>query len=94
MLREFLEASVRALVDDQQAVQIQEERNGSRLRYTILVAEGDRGRVIGKQGRIINAIRTVAQAAAAKNRMRVKVIVITDGAPADTGESASAGDGE
>jgi predicted RNA-binding protein YlqC (UPF0109 family) len=94
MLREFLEASVRALVDDQQAVQIQEERNGSRLRYTIQVAEGDRGRVIGKQGRIINAIRTVAQAAAAKNRMRVKVIVITDGAPADTGESASAGDGE
>jgi Predicted RNA-binding protein (contains KH domain) len=94
MLREFLEASVRALVDDQQAVQIQEERNGSMLRYTIQVAEGDRGRVIGKQGRIINAIRTVAQAAAAKNRMRVKVIVITDGAPADTGESASAGDDE
>jgi predicted RNA-binding protein YlqC (UPF0109 family) len=83
MLREFLDASIRALVEDQQAVQIQEERNGSRLRYTILVADGDRGRVIGKQGRIINALRTVAQAVGAKNRLRVQVIVITDGASAE-----------
>ncbi len=85
MLREFLEASIRALVDDQQAVQIREERNGSLLRYTIQVAEGDRGRVIGKQGRIVNALRTVAQAAGAKNRVRVQVIVQTDSGPADTG---------
>lgn len=85
MLREFLEASIRALVDDQQAVQIHEERNGSRLRYTIQVAEGDRGRVIGKQGRIVNALRTVAQAAGAKNRVRVQIIVLTDGGTADTG---------
>jgi predicted RNA-binding protein YlqC (UPF0109 family) len=93
MLREFLDASIRALVEDQQAVQIQEERNGSRLRYTILVADGDRGRVIGKQGRIINALRTVAQAVGAKHRLRVQVIVITDGAPADTGDQG-AEDGE
>jgi predicted RNA-binding protein YlqC (UPF0109 family) len=93
MLLHFLEASVRALVEDQQAVQIQEERNGSRLRYTIYVADGDRGRVIGKQGRIINALRTVAQAVGAKNRLRVQVIVITDGAPADTGDQG-AEDGE
>jgi predicted RNA-binding protein YlqC (UPF0109 family) len=92
MLREFLDASIRALVDDQQAVQIQEERNGSRLRYTIYVAEGDRGRVIGKQGRIINALRTVAQAVGAKHRVRVQVIVITDGAPADIGDGADDGE--
>ncbi len=78
MLKEFLEASIRALVDDQQAVSITEERNGSTLRYTIQVAEGDRGRVIGKQGRIVNALRTVAQAVGSKNRTRVQVIIITD----------------
>lgn len=78
MLREFLEASVRALVEDQQAVVIEEERNGSRLRYTITVAEGDRGRVIGKNGRIVNALRTVAEAVGSKNRTRVQVIVVTD----------------
>ncbi|MCX7993434.1 MAG: KH domain-containing protein [Fimbriimonadales bacterium] len=88
MLREFLEASIRALVDDQQAVQIREERNGSLLRYTIQVAEGDRGRVIGKSGRIVNALRTVAQAVGAKNRVRVQVIVQTDSGTADTGEGA------
>ncbi len=78
MLKEFLEATVRALVDDQQSVIIEEERNGSLLRYRITVAESDRGRVIGKNGRIVNAMRTVAQAVGSKNRVRVQVIVHTD----------------
>ncbi|MFN4034234.1 MAG: KH domain-containing protein, partial [Fimbriimonadales bacterium] len=64
--------------------------NGSLLRYPIQVAESDRGRVIGKGGRIVNALRTVAQAAGAKNRLRVQVIVITDGENAH----ASPDDGE
>lgn len=89
MLREFLEASIRALVDDQQAIQIREERNGSLLRYTIQVAEGDRGRVIGKNGRIVNALRTVAQAAGAKNRVRVQVIVLTDGESKKASEASA-----
>ncbi len=88
MLREFLEASVRALVDDQNSIQIDEERNGSLLRYRIRVAESDRGRVIGKNGRIINALRTVGQAVGSKNRVRVQILVITDeGTPASEGES-------
>jgi predicted RNA-binding protein YlqC (UPF0109 family) len=78
MLKEFLEASVRALVDDHNAIQIEEERNGSQLRYRIRVAEADRGRVIGKNGRIINALRTVGQAVGSKNRVRVQILVITD----------------
>jgi uncharacterized protein len=78
MLREFLEASVRALVDDHDAIRIEEERNGSMLRYRIRVAEADRGRVIGKNGRIINALRTVGQAVGSKNRVRVQILVITD----------------
>lgn len=83
MLREFLEASVRALVDDHEAIRIDEERNGSLLRYRIYVAESDRGRVIGKNGRIINALRTVGQAVGSKNRLRVQILVITDeGQPA------------
>lgn len=90
MLREFLEASIRALVDDQQAIQIREERNGARLRYTIQVAEADRGRVIGKNGRIVNALRTVAQAAGAKNRVRVQIIVLTNGGSKQSAGEASA----
>ncbi|MCS7272738.1 MAG: KH domain-containing protein [Fimbriimonadales bacterium] len=90
MLREFLEASLRALVDDQEAIQIREERRGKRLRYTIQVAEADRGRVIGKNGRIVNALRTVAQAAGAKNRVRVQIIVLTDDRSAQSAGEASA----
>jgi predicted RNA-binding protein YlqC (UPF0109 family) len=78
MLREFLEASLRALVDDHNAIQIEEERNGSLLRYRIRVAEADRGRVIGRNGRIINALRIVGQAVGSKNRVRVQILVITD----------------
>jgi len=78
MLKEFLEASVRALVEDQDSIRIEEERNGSLLRYRIYVAENDRGRVIGKNGRVINALRTVGQAVGGKNRVRVRILVITD----------------
>lgn len=92
MLREFLEASVRALVEDQQAVVIEEERHGSRLRYKITVAEGDRGRVIGKNGRIVNALRTVAGAVGSKNRTRVQVIVVTDRATEPTRNDTDTGD--
>jgi predicted RNA-binding protein YlqC (UPF0109 family) len=52
--------------------------NGSLLRYRIRVAEADRGRVIGKNGRVINALRTVGQAVGGKNRVRVQILVITD----------------
>jgi predicted RNA-binding protein YlqC (UPF0109 family) len=78
MLKEFLEASVRALVEDQDSIRVEEERNGSLLRYHIYVAENDRGRVIGKNGRVINALRTVGQAVGSKNRVRVQILVITD----------------
>ena len=92
MLREFLEASVRALVEDQQAIVIEEERNGSRLRYKITVAEGDRGRVLGKNGRIVNALRTVAEAVGSKNRTRVQVIVVTDRDTEPTRDDADSDD--
>jgi len=91
MLREFLEASVRALVDDHEAIRIDEERNGSLLRYRIYVADADRGRVIGKNGRVINALRTVGQAVGSKNRVRVQILVITEErqpAAADTEQEA------
>jgi len=83
MLKEFLEASVRALVDDHEAIRIDEERNGSLLRYRIYVADADRGRVIGKNGRIINALRTVGQAVGSKNRVRVQILVITESGQPD-----------
>ncbi|HEX5762447.1 MAG TPA: KH domain-containing protein [Solirubrobacterales bacterium] len=72
-MTELLEFLVRALVEDPEAVVVEELEEDDTLVYEISVAEDDLGRVIGKGGRVANAIRTVAKAAAV--RLDRKVIV-------------------
>ena len=64
-MTELLEFLVRALVEDPEAVVVEELEEDGDLVYEITVAEGDLGRVIGKGGRVANAIRTIAKAARA-----------------------------
>jgi len=66
---------VQNLVEDPGALAIQTERSGRGLRIEIRCAPGDAGRVIGRNGRIINAIRTLARASA-DGRQRVDVHLI------------------
>jgi predicted RNA-binding protein YlqC (UPF0109 family) len=73
---ELLEFLVRALVEDQGAVQVEELEEDGALVYEISVADGDLGRVIGKGGRVANAIRTVAKAAAVRLDRRVIVDIL------------------
>jgi predicted RNA-binding protein YlqC (UPF0109 family) len=73
---ELLEFLVRALVEDPEAVEIEELEEGGDLIYEISVAESDLGRVIGKGGRVANAIRTVAKAAAVRLDRRVVVDIL------------------
>jgi predicted RNA-binding protein YlqC (UPF0109 family) len=65
------------LVDQPDKVDVREVEGTSTLTYEIMVAEDDVGKVIGKQGRIINAIRTIVKAAATKNGKKVYVEVIS-----------------
>ncbi|HEX7292906.1 MAG TPA: KH domain-containing protein, partial [Solirubrobacterales bacterium] len=65
-MTELLEFLVRALVEDPEAVKVEELEEDGDLVYEISVAEDDLGRVIGKGGRIANAIRTIAKAAAVR----------------------------
>ncbi len=58
-MRELLEFLVRSLVDDPQAVKIDEVENGGEAILRIHVAQGDVGKVIGRQGRTVKAIRAV-----------------------------------
>jgi hypothetical protein len=58
-MRELLEFLVRSLVDDPQAVKIDELENGGEAILRIHVAQGDVGKVIGRQGRTVKAIRAV-----------------------------------
>ena len=75
-MTELLEFLVKALVEDPDAVEVEELEEDGDLIYEISVAEGDLGRVIGKGGRVANAIRTVAKAAAVRLDRRVVVDIL------------------
>jgi uncharacterized protein len=75
-MTELLEFLVKALVEDPKAVVVEEIEEDGDLIYEITVAEGDLGRVIGKGGRIANAIRTIAKAAAVRIDRRVIVDIL------------------
>ncbi|HET7053898.1 MAG TPA: KH domain-containing protein [Solirubrobacterales bacterium] len=75
-MSELLEFLVRALVEEPDAVEVEELEEDGDLIYEISVAEGDLGRVIGKGGRVANAIRTVAKAAAVRLDRRVVVDIL------------------
>jgi uncharacterized protein len=75
-MTELLEFLVRALVEEPEAVVVEELEGDGDLIYEISVAEGDLGRVIGKGGRVANAIRTVAKAAAVRLDRRVIVDIL------------------
>lgn len=75
-MTELLEFLVRALVEDPDAVEVEELEDDGDLVYEISVAEDDLGRVIGKGGRVANAIRTVAKAAAVRLDRRVTVDIL------------------
>jgi len=75
-MTELLEFLVKALVEDPQAVVVEELEEDGDLIYEITVAEDDLGRVIGKGGRIANAIRTIAKAAAVRIDRRVIVDIL------------------
>jgi hypothetical protein len=73
---ELLEFLVRSLVEDPNAVVVEELEEEGDLDYEISVAEDDLGRVIGKGGRVANAIRTIAKAAAVRLDRRVIVDIL------------------
>jgi uncharacterized protein len=75
-MTELLEFLVRALVEDPGAVVVEELEEDGDLVYEITVADGDLGRVIGKGGRVANAIRTIAKAAAVRIDRRVIVDIL------------------
>ena len=75
-MKELVEVIAKALVDDPDSVAVSERQDGKTTVIEVRVAEGDMGKVIGKQGRIAKAIRSVVKAAAAKEDKRVIVDII------------------
>ena len=75
-MRELVEFLVRSLVEQPDKVEVEEFEEDGDLVLEISVAEDDLGRVIGRGGRIANAIRTVARAAGARDDRRVIVDIL------------------
>ncbi len=71
--RNVLEFIVESLVEDPDAVEIELDEGGRRLALNVSVARDDMGRVIGKRGRVAQAIRQVVRAAAARDGVEVDV---------------------
>ena len=72
-MKELVEVIAKALVDCPDEVSVSEKQEGRTTVLELHVAESDMGKVIGKQGRIAKAIRSVVKAAAAKEDKKVVV---------------------
>jgi predicted RNA-binding protein YlqC (UPF0109 family) len=75
-VRELVELIAKSLVDNPEAVQVNEISGEQSVIIELKVAPEDMGKVIGKQGRIAKAIRTVVKAAATKENKRVVVEIL------------------
>ena len=76
-MKEVLETIAKALVDTPDEVNVTEiEHEDGTLTLELRVAAGDMGKVIGKQGRIAKAIRTVVKAAASTENKKVSVDIV------------------
>ncbi|WP_373598300.1 KH domain-containing protein [Paraclostridium bifermentans] len=75
-MKELVLDIAKALVDNPEAVEVEETFNGDEIILKLRVAQDDMGKVIGKQGRIAKAIRTVIKSASNRERKKVTLEII------------------
>lgn len=72
-MKEILTTIIKSLVTDESAISINEVEGEKSVIYEVRVAEADMGKVIGKEGRIAKAIRTIMKALAAKENKKITI---------------------
>ncbi|SDG97019.1 RNA-binding protein (KH domain) [Alteribacillus persepolensis] len=75
-MKNLVETIARALVDYPDSVRVEEQQQENTLVLTLSVDENDMGKVIGKQGRIAHAIRSVLYASATHQNKRVRLDIV------------------
>ena len=75
-MKDLVEVIARNLVDNPDEVVVTEKTEGKNIVVELHVAPSDMGKVIGKQGRIAKAIRSVVKAASSKDNSKVDVEII------------------
>lgn len=72
-MKEILQTIIENLVDDKEAISIKEVAGEQSVVFEVKVSEKDMGKIIGKQGKIAQSIRTVMKAVASREHKRVSV---------------------
>jgi predicted RNA-binding protein YlqC (UPF0109 family) len=75
-MKDLLEYIIKAIVAEPDAVKITEENSEEGLLIKLEVAPDDKGRVIGRQGRVAQALRTLLRVKAAKQDTRVRLEIV------------------
>ena len=77
-VKDLITTVVSSIVDDENSIKITEEKNDKGTLFEIRVSKDDAGKLIGKQGRVASALRTLVKAAGAKLGERIFVNVHKD----------------
>ena len=77
-MKDAVERIIRSLVSDQEAVTIDEIGDGKNIRIEVRVSESDMGRIIGREGRTVKAIRSILFAAGHKHGKRFHLDLVED----------------
>ena len=75
-MKDLLEYIIKSIVAEPDAVKITEENSDEGLLIKLEVAPDDKGRVIGRQGRVAQALRTLLRVKAAKEEKRVRLEIV------------------
>ena len=72
-MKQVLETIIKNIVENVEAVSINEKEEADKVVFEVKVSDSDMGRVIGKQGKIANSIRTVMKALGTKEHKKVSI---------------------
>jgi predicted RNA-binding protein YlqC (UPF0109 family) len=75
-MKDLIEYIAKSLVDDPSQVKVSEDRRGSAIVLELSVAPEDMGRVIGRSGRVANAMRTLLRVSATKKGKRATLDIV------------------
>ncbi len=75
-MQNLIEYIARSLVDDPTQVEASQRNHGSTHQIQLKVAQEDMGRVIGRNGKVANAMRLLLRVAAAKDNQRVNLVIV------------------
>ncbi len=72
-MKQVLETIIKSIVENQEAISINEKEEAEKVIYEVKVDDKDMGRVIGKQGKVANSIRTLMKALGSREKKKVVV---------------------